>query len=275
MTAVQEGLVWRSLADVPRDWPGCVVTIGVFDGVHRGHAHLISAAREVAGSRPVVLVTFDPHPALVLGLPRDTSALSTVDRRAELGRSLGVEATLVLPFTRRFAALSPAGFVAEVLVGTLHAEAVVVGANFTFGHRGAGTVETLRELGLSAIGVDLVDGCSSTRVRELVRGGDVLGAAAVLGRPHRVEGVLSSGVVVVPPGTALPPDGQYVGTLGGRPARLVVSGGSVLVGGPVLAGVPDGPAVVEFLEPVVNSPAGLPTTREHGDLPFRQRREHG
>jgi riboflavin kinase/FMN adenylyltransferase len=242
MTAVREGLLWRSLADVPADWPGCVVTIGVFDGVHRGHAHLIAAAREVAGNRPVVLVTFDPHPARVLGLPRDTSALSTVDRRAELGHSLGVEAILVLPFTRRFAALPPASFVSEVLVGALHAEAVVVGANFTFGHRGAGTVETLRELGLPACGVDLVDGCSSTRVRELVRCGDVRSAGLVLGRPHRVEGVLRDEVVTVPPGTALPPDGQYVGTLGGRLARLIVSSGSVLVTGS------DGPAVVEFLD---------------------------
>ncbi|HEX8864043.1 MAG TPA: adenylyltransferase/cytidyltransferase family protein, partial [Lentzea sp.] len=133
MTAVREGLVWRSLEEVSADWPGCVVTIGVFDGVHRGHAHLIATAREVAGSRPVVLVTFDPHPARVLGLPRDTSALSTVDRRAELGHSLGADAILVLPFTQRFAALSPAEFVAQVLVDALHAEAVVVGANFTFG----------------------------------------------------------------------------------------------------------------------------------------------
>ncbi|MET9226231.1 adenylyltransferase/cytidyltransferase family protein [Lentzea sp. NPDC003310] len=242
MTAVREGLVWRSPADVPGDWPGCVVTIGVFDGVHRGHAHLISAAREVAGTRPVVLVTFDPHPARVLGLPRDTSALSTVDRRAELGHSLGVEAILVLPFTRSLAALSPAAFVSEVLVGALHAEAVVVGANFTFGHRGAGTVRTLRELGLEAHGVDLVDGCSSTRVRELVRRGDVRAAAAVLGRPHRVEGVLAGGVLAVPLGTALPPDGPYLGTLGGRSARVVVASGSVLVDGP------DGPAAVEFLE---------------------------
>ncbi|WP_394618068.1 adenylyltransferase/cytidyltransferase family protein [Lentzea sp. JNUCC 0626] len=241
MTAVREGLVWRSLADVPSDWPGCVVTIGVFDGVHRGHAHLIAAARSLAGSRPVVLVTFDPHPASVLGLARDTSALSTVDRRAELGHSLGVEAILVLPFTRRFAALSPLEFVSDVLVAGLHAEAVVVGANFTFGHRGAGTVATLRELGLEAYGVDLVDGCSSTRVRELVRRGDVNAANAVLGRPHRIEGVLADGVLAVLPGTAVPADGQYVGLLDGRLARVIVSG-SVLVEGP------DGPAAVEFVD---------------------------
>ncbi|WP_434445591.1 adenylyltransferase/cytidyltransferase family protein [Lentzea sp. E54] len=239
---MREGLLWRSLAEVPADWPGCVVTIGVFDGVHRGHAHLIAAAREVAGTRPVVLVTFDPHPAQVLGLPRDTSALSTVDRRAELGHSLGVEAILVLPFTRRFAALSPAGFVSEVLVGSLHAEAVVVGANFTFGHRGAGDVETLRELGLPAFGVGLVDGCSSTRVRELLRSGDVRSAASILGRPHRVDGVLCDDVVTVAPGTALPADGRYRGTLDGEPARLVVASTSVLVTGP------DGPAVLEFAD---------------------------
>lgn len=148
----------------------------------------------------------------------------------------------MLPFTRRFAALSPADFVSQVLVDALHAEVVVVGSNFTFGHRGAGNVDTLRELGLTAVGVDLVDGCSSTRVRELLRGGDVRSATAVLGRPHRVEGLLSGEVVTVPPGTALPQDGEYLGTLGGRVARLRVRGGEVHVSGP------DGPAVLEFVD---------------------------
>lgn len=241
MTAVRE-LLWRDLWDVPEDWPGCVVTIGVFDGVHRGHQQVITTAREVAGDRPVVLVTFDPHPARVLGLPRDSAALSSVERRAEIGHALGVDATLVLPFTHRFAALSPSDFVSKVLVDALHCEAVVVGANFTFGHRGAGTVETLRALGLTAYGVDLVDGCSSTQVREFLRAGDVRAAAFVLGRPHRVEGTLCGDVVQVPPGTALPADGQYLGTLGGRLARLIVSAGTVLAGGA------DGPVVLEFVD---------------------------
>ncbi|USX53059.1 adenylyltransferase/cytidyltransferase family protein [Lentzea sp. HUAS12] len=242
MTAVRERVVWRSLTEVPASWPGCVVTIGVFDGVHRGHAHLIATAREVAGDRPVVLVTFDPHPARVLGLPRDTSALSTVSRRAELGHLLGVEAVLVLPFTPALAAVTPASFVADVLVGALHAEAVVVGANFTFGHRGAGTVQTLRDLGLPAVGVELVHGCSSTRVHELVRSGDVRAAALLLGRPHRVEGVRATGVIAVPPGTALPPDGRYTGTVDGHAVQLVVAAGTVLATGP------DGPAAVEFAD---------------------------
>lgn len=246
------GLLWRGLADVPADWPACAVTIGVFDGIHRGHAHLIERTR--AQGLPTVLVTFDPHPARVLGLPRDTAALSTAERRAELAHDLGVDAVCVLPFTRALARVSPEDFVADVLVGTLHAVAVVVGANFTFGHRGAGTVDTLRALGprhgFTTHGVDLLpvsDGpCSSTHVRGCLRAGDVEGAATALGRPHRVDGVfVDVTTVVTPPGTALPAPGGYLAAADGTKVPVEVAGERIVLGAAV--GTAGLDVAVEFL----------------------------
>lgn len=225
-TTARARQLWRGPADVPTDLGSRVVTLGVFDGVHLGHARLIDRALETgrALGLPTVLVTFDSHPARVVGLLRDTAALSTVERRAELVWDHGVDEVCVLPFTKAFARLEPAEFVAEVLVSRLHAAAVVVGDNFTFGHRGAGTVETLRRLGerhgFRAHGVDLLRAASddmplsSTYIRDCLRRGDLDGARRVLGRPHRVEGFLSAdGELVVAEHTALPAPGQYAGRL--------------------------------------------------------------
>ncbi|RRO16978.1 cytidyltransferase [Saccharopolyspora rhizosphaerae] len=232
--------LWRCFDDVPPGFGPSVVTLGVFDGVHRGHAHLIDHAVRAARARdlPAVVLTFDPHPAQVLGLPRDTARLSTLERRAALAFELGVQAVCALPFTREFAALSPAAFVERVLVERLRAEVVAVGANFTFGHRASGTVDTLRDLGrkhgFSTTSVDLLHEldarCSSTRVRECLRSGDLRGAEAALGRPHRVEGVLRPAgpglsELVVVPDSALPAAGRYLGRLdGNRSVVLWVSG---------------------------------------------------
>ncbi|MFD4255313.1 cytidyltransferase [Amycolatopsis thermoflava] len=209
--------VWRDT--VPAGLGPCVVTLGVFDGVHRGHARLIGEAVGIGRARglPTVLVTFDPHPARVVGPPRCTDALSTVERRAELAGELGVDAVCVLSFTRELAGMSPLDFVARILAGRLRAAAVVVGGNFTFGHRGEGTPETLRRLGrnygFTTHPVDLLPLVSSTHVRSCLRAGDVVGAARALGRPHRVEGVLADGRLRVEPGTALPAPGVYRGRL--------------------------------------------------------------
>lgn len=231
---LRQRTVWRGLSDVPADWSSCAVTIGVFDGVHRGHAWLIENTLRAAAEAglPTVLVTFDPHPARVLGLPRDTSALSSVERRAGIARELGVDRVCVLPFTLELARLSPAEFVENVLVNALRASSVVVGANFTFGHRGAGDVDTLRHLGVrhgfTTRGVHLMptDGanCSSTHIRGCLQRGDVLAATRALGRPHEVEGVLGSDhEVSVSEGTALPCPGRYAGLASGRAAELVVT----------------------------------------------------
>jgi riboflavin kinase / FMN adenylyltransferase len=255
--------LWRGLEEVPADWGPCVVTIGVFDGIHRGHARVLGRAVELARERgvPAVLVTFDPHPSRVVGRLRDVAALSTPGRRAELAADLGVDAVLVLPFTRELAALSPAAFVESVLVRRLHPRAIVIGADFRFGARAAGDVSALAALGarhgFDAEGVDLhhvaAERCSSTRVRSCLTSGDVTTAARLLGRPHRVEGRLDGDLLHVPPGTAVPATGCYVGLLSttegvASAVDVVVHGTTVWVHGAGAAvGDAVGPAALDFL----------------------------
>lgn len=194
---------WQGLDDVPADWPKSVVTIGVFDGVHRGHRAIIGRAAEHAQRLgvPAVVVTFDPHPSQVVRPGTEPPLLSTIDQRVELLGGLGVEAVCVLAFTRELAALTPEQFARQVLADRLHAVQVVVGQNFRFGNRAAGDTETLAELG-ATLGfevdpVELVAGTggvwSSTYTRGLVAAGDMTAATASLGRPHRVEGVVVHG----------------------------------------------------------------------------------
>jgi riboflavin kinase / FMN adenylyltransferase len=226
---------WQGLDDVPRSWGCSVITIGEFDGVHRGHQRIVARARQLAAERsvPVVVVTFDPHPDEVVRPGSHPPLLGTARRRAELLASLGVDAVCVLPFTYEFSQLGPDEFVRTVLVDRLHAAAVVVGENFRFGHRAAGDVALLGELGekydFTVEGVPLLtdDGVtiSSSRIRELLAAGDVAGAARDLGRPHRVEGVVIRGArrgralgfptanLELPPHTATPADGVYAGWL--------------------------------------------------------------
>ena len=142
-------LIWRSLAEVPRDWGRSAVAIGVFDGVHAGHRAIISQAEQAAtaiGARTVV-ISFDPHPNVVVHPDRAPLMLTSVDHRAALLASLDVDALLVLPFTRELSELSPEEFVETVLVERLHAAVVVVGANFRFGHKAAGDTDLLRREG--------------------------------------------------------------------------------------------------------------------------------
>ena len=199
--------VWRALADVPADLGRTVVTIGNYDGVHRGHRHVIECAREVAGrlgeegsALRVVAVTFDPHPFAVLRPEHAPMLLTTIERRAELLGDAGVDDVLVMPFSRDVAGWSPQEFVDRILVGTLHAAGVVVGANFRFGHRASGDVTTLHRLGaerdFEAVGVDLEGGpqaWSSTYIRTCLAAGDVEGATEALGRPFTVRGVVVEG----------------------------------------------------------------------------------
>lgn len=228
---------WRGLEDIPEGWGRSVVTIGSYDGVHRGHQLIIGRTVERARELgvPAVVVTFDPHPSEVVRPGSHPPVLAAHPRRAELMAELGVDAVLVLPFTTGFSQLSPADFVVKVLVDKLHARAVVEGPSFRFGHKAAGTVETLAELGgtydYEVIVVDLVErgasgeAYSSTLTRRLVAEGEVRGAREVLGRPHRVEGVVVRGArrgrelgyptanLDTPPHTAIPADGVYAGWL--------------------------------------------------------------
>jgi riboflavin kinase/FMN adenylyltransferase len=228
-----------------------VVTIGMYDGVHRGHQKLIGAAvaRARAMRRPCLLLTFDPHPAEVIRPGSHPAILTSMDRKAELVAELGVDAMCVLPFTQEFMRLSPETFTHTVLVEHLHAALVVVGENFTYGHKAAGTVETLaregRRFGFAVEGVSLAglgdDGedddvtISSTYIRACVDAGDMAAAALALGRPHRVDGIVVRGDrrgramgfptanVETPRFTAIPADGVYAGRLVLRDPRTGAS----------------------------------------------------
>jgi riboflavin kinase / FMN adenylyltransferase len=226
---------WYGLDEVPAGWAACVATIGVFDGVHLGHQRIVSRAVQIGRERnlPAVVITFDPHPDEVVRPGSHPPYLTTPGRLAELLADLGAGALCVLPFTVEFSRLSPEEFVRMVLSERLHAAAVVVGENFRFGHRAAGDVPLLGQLGekydFTAEGVPLlvVDGVtvSSTSIRERLAAGDVAGAADVLGRPHRVEGVVVRGHMrgralgfptanlETAPRLAVPADGVYAGWL--------------------------------------------------------------
>jgi len=180
-----------------------VVTVGTFDGIHRGHAAIIS--RAVARARilalPSVLLTFDPHPAEVVRPDAHPAVLTTIARRAELAAELGVDHVRVVAFDANVARLESTDFVRQVLVDRLHAAEVVVGANFRFGYQAAGSVQRLSELGerfgFVAGAVDLVRSgdtvVSATLIRSCIEGGDVAQARSALGRAHRVDGVVEHG----------------------------------------------------------------------------------
>lgn len=180
-----------------------VVSIGFFDGVHRGHQTIIKrAARqaEAAGIRSVV-VTFDRHPMEVVNPGTQPKLLMTLARRARTLAEQGVDLVVVVPFDDGLRHLSPEGFVDHVLVEPLQARRVVVGGNFRFGHRAAGDVSTLNDLGpmrgFTAEAVTLLelDGViiSSTAIRAAIDEGDVEYAARLLGRPPAVDGVVVRG----------------------------------------------------------------------------------
>ncbi len=190
------------LSAIPADFGPSVVTIGNFDGVHLGHRTLIERvvhrAREVGAQS--VAVTFEPHPIAVLYPERAPALVSSLGERLHLMQEVGLDAALVLPFTRELAAMSPREFVQRVYVEALHAQAVVVGRDTRFGARNEGDVNTLRELGGEfGFDVEVVADVgkghrySSSEVRELITGGEVDVAARLLGRLHTVTGMVVHG----------------------------------------------------------------------------------
>lgn len=213
-----------------------VAIIGNFDGVHGGHRALLQRARERAGSGGrVVAVTFDPHPAAVLRPDQAPQALTTLARRTELLLAEGADDVVVLAFTPELAAKTPEEF-ARLLREDPHiaADAVIVGDNFRFGTRASGDTAALAEFGarlgfeveaLPLVAVEGRDVASSSRIRQSLAEGDMPGAQALLGRPHRLEGTVVRGDqrgrelgyptanVEVAEGIAIPPDGVYAGWL--------------------------------------------------------------
>ncbi|MFG2825205.1 bifunctional riboflavin kinase/FAD synthetase [Kitasatospora sp. NPDC048365] len=237
---------WHGLEEIPGDWGRSVVTIGSFDGVHRGHqliiGRVVERAREL-GAKSVV-VTFDPHPSEVVRPGSHPPLLAPQPRRAELIEQLGVDAVLVLPFTAEFSKESPEYFVRSVLVDALRARLVVEGPNFRFGHKAAGDVALLTELGRADdFEVEVLDlqvrgaagdgePFSSSLCRRLVAEGDLTGVAEILGRPHRVEGEVVRGAqrgrelgfptanVDTVQHSAIPADGVYAGWLTAAGERM-------------------------------------------------------
>jgi riboflavin kinase/FMN adenylyltransferase len=197
---------WDDVSDVPPDHGPSVVTIGNFDGVHRGHRALLAHTVRQARQREAraVAITFEPHPVHVLHPERAPALITGHRHRMELLAATGLDAVLVLRFTRELASWSPERFVAEVLVQALDVRAVVVGRDIRFGHRNRGDLSTMRELadrfGFDVVVLDDVHAderpdrrWSSTWARELLEQGDVAAAAEVLGRPHRLVGTVVHG----------------------------------------------------------------------------------
>jgi riboflavin kinase/FMN adenylyltransferase len=210
-----------------------VVVIGVFDGVHKGHQELLNRAKAIADGREIIVLTFDPHPTTVFAPYRAPSMLTTLSDRVELLKIHGADQVAVMKFNEKFAAMSPEDFVKDVLVDQLHASTVIVGKNFTYGHKAAGNVDSLNKSGLThnfvvdaqELNSDNGEVISSSRIRTLVTEGNVEDARLLLGRPHRLDGVVVHGEkrgreIGYPTanlgnidGQTIPADGVYAGWL--------------------------------------------------------------
>jgi len=201
-------LRWTDLSQIPQGYGPSVVTLGNFDGVHKGHQAVLSTvvqkARELgaagSGGAHAVAVTFQPHPVAVLHPERAPQIITSPEQRLELLSRTGLDAVLVMEFTRELALWTPERFIVDVFVKALGASLVVVGQDTRFGVRNSGDVRTLRQLGLEhgfevLTLTDIGEGgrWSSSRVRALVTVGDVAGATEILGRPHRVAGEVVHG----------------------------------------------------------------------------------
>lgn len=210
-----------------------VVLIGVFDGVHKGHQELLNRAKAISDGRQIIALTFDPHPTTVFAPDRAPTMLTTLADRVELLKIHGADQVAVMKFNEKFAAMSPDDFVKTILVDQLQASTVIVGKNFTYGHKAGGTVETLIEsatqynftVDAQELNSDESEVISSTRIRSLVIDGRVEDARLLLGRPHRLDGVVVHGEkrgreIGYPTanlgkieGQTIPADGVYAGWL--------------------------------------------------------------
>ncbi|WP_165242428.1 bifunctional riboflavin kinase/FAD synthetase [Corynebacterium lizhenjunii] len=226
--------IWYGLEQLPPQVGPAVVSIGVFDGVHRGHQTLLTeaVARARATAKRAIMVTFDPHPVSIFLPSRAPLAVTTVDRRLELAEQLGIDGVLVIDFTRELAGLSPRDYVETLLVGALQATDVVVGRNFSFGAQAAGTAQTLaqlgKEYGFDVCIKDLLEDAGvkicSTYIRSQLASGDIRQANWALGRDFSVCGPVVRGAgrggkelgfptanQYFPDSIAIPTDGVYAG----------------------------------------------------------------
>jgi len=228
--------ILRGLSSVPDSFAeaGTVVTIGVFDGVHRGHQLLISKAVSTARELgvPCVVMTFDPHPVTIFAPERAPRALMSLDERARHIAELGVDALLVIDFRDELAGLTPAEYMDDVLVSTLGAKHVLVGENFTFGRDAAGTATDMAQLGERA-GVDVTivkllgEGevrICSTAIRDHLSGGDVALATDFMGRPFSVIAPIERGAGRGGKELGYPTANQYASDTSAVPADGVYAG---------------------------------------------------
>ncbi len=223
--------LWEGLDDLGRGFGPTSVTIGNFDGVHRGHCKILRAVAELARRDGLtsVALTFHPHPLAIVAPAKAPKSLTSIGQRSALIREQGIDKVVVMRFTPDLARLSPRGFVEKVLIGGLRARRVTVGANFRFGRGQSGTTETLKALGtefgfaVGNAGIVLVGGVpvSSTRVRELVGCGDMSRTRRLLGRVFCLSGPIVKGegigskqtvptLNIAPESEVLPADGVYV-----------------------------------------------------------------
>ena len=238
--------VWYGAEQVPAslsapDGPGAVVTMGIFDGVHRGHQAVLGRVVELAdelargGERPLaVAVTFDPHPRSVHQPEADLPLITSLTDRLASLKDLGLDAVLVITYTLEFATQSPQDFVRTWLEGLLGARAVVVGDDVRFGCRNSGDATTLEQIGRDdGFEVEIVSKIrseegrrwSSTWIRQCLKEGNMGQARQVLGRPHRLRGVVVRGLrrgrelgfptanLEAATAGVVPPDGVYAGWL--------------------------------------------------------------
>ena len=191
-------MIYRSLAEVPDSFGPCDVTIGNFDGVHKGHRQIMQRVRAIARERgwKSAALTFDPHPTKLVAPDRAPRLLTTPEERARLILEQGIDEVLILPFTPDVAKLTPEEFVERILVAKLKARAVLVGDNFRFGNRAAGDARKMEELGRKdGFSTEIVKAISwrgrvisSSEIRRLIQAGNVSGACRLLGRPYALRG---------------------------------------------------------------------------------------
>ncbi|WP_028280961.1 bifunctional riboflavin kinase/FAD synthetase [Arthrobacter sp. H5] len=236
---------WKDLTSVPQGFGPSVVTIGNFDGVHRGHQRVLEQLTDAAAQRQghAVVISFEPHPAKVHRPEQAPELIMGLEDRIVTLATTGIQALLMMHYTLDFAAQTPEEFVQSVFVDTLQAKAVVIGHDVRFGRNNSGDLTTMQELGdrlgfevividdfgsSRPLGVNEADGerrCSSTWVREALEAGDVATAARILGRPHRMRGEVVHGAArgrslgfptanLAPAASGyIPADGIYAGWL--------------------------------------------------------------
>lgn len=254
--------VFRGIGEAAGRIKAAALALGNFDGVHRGHQALLAEAIRRARDRDATAAafTFDPHPGKVLAPELAPPLICAPARKLELLAAAGLDAAIVQPFDRAYAARPADAFLAEDLFGGLGARDLVVGPDFTYGRDRAGTVESLRlqcserGVGLAVIRPVTIKGLvvSSTKVRELVLEGRMAAAARLLGRPFDLAGAVERGVgrgrTIGFPTANLVPEGELRPGMGVYAVRAHLPGGSVQGGAANIGRKPTfggGPVTVE------------------------------